>query len=274
MSPELRIFVSAIKLNKISLSFNFKTMSFLRFVRTVHFWKHLGLMAAAGFLIVWLITIFLNLFTFHGQSIEVPDFKGMTMEEIENMDGSGRFDYVVVDSVFDLARKPGSVISQLPYSGSHVKKGRSIYLTLVASEPEATKLPNLVDMTARQATALLETYGLRVGKIKYVPDIGQTVLKAICKGKEISWGTELPKGSKVDLVIGRGGKGEKVIIPDLVGKSRDEARNTITGLGLNVGSEVFKSKRDTLKVKVVKQKPSASGENEINVGETIDLWYE
>ena len=249
-------------------------MSFLRFVRTIHFWKHLGLMAIVGFIIVWLITIFLNLFTFHGQSIEVPNFKGMTMDEISAMDGSGRFDFVVVDSVYDLARKPGSVISQLPYSGSHVKKGRSVYLTLVASEPESTKLPNLVDMTARQATALLETYGLKVGKIKYVPDVGQTVLKASIKGKELSWGASLPKGSKIDLVIGRGGKGEKVIIPDLIGKSRDEARNIVTSLGLNIGAEIFKSKRDTLKVKVVKQKPSASGENEINVGETIDLWYE
>ena len=217
---------------------------------------------------------FLRLYTFHGQSIEVPDFSGKTMEEVKEMRESRHYDFTIVDSVYDNTKTPGSVVSQLPLPGSHVKKGRSVYITIIAYMPEKTKLPNLVDFTYRQAEALLQTHGLKVGKVEKVPDVGQTVIKAKYKGKVIQWGTELNKGEKIDLVIGKGKGGGKAYIPKLVGKTREKAHQLIYEAGLNIGSETFADPDDSVKVRVVKQRPQYQKEKEIKIGASIDLWYE
>ncbi|NLL27597.1 MAG: PASTA domain-containing protein [Bacteroidales bacterium] len=249
-------------------------MKKLSFIKSKYFWKNLALIILVGIILVWITMFILRLYTFHGQSIEVPDFVGKTMMEIDEMRESRHYNFVVVDSVYDNSKKPGSVSSQLPLPASHVKKGRTVYLTLIAFTPEKTKLPNLIDLTARQSSALLESHGLKVGRIEYVPDVGKTVLKAKYKGRVLQWGHVLNKGEKVDLVIGRG-KGEgKVYIPKLLGKTRDEARLIINDAGLNLGGEVFMNPKDTINVRVVKQSPRYSEEAEINLGETIDLWYE
>jgi beta-lactam-binding protein with PASTA domain len=196
------------------------------------------------------------------------------MEEIQIMRESRHYNFTIVDSVYDNSKTPGSVVSQLPLPGSHVKKGRTIYLTIIAFTPEKTKLPNLIDFTYRQAEALLETHGLKIGKVERVPDVGQTVIKAKYKGKVIPWGTELNKGEKIDLVIGKGKGGGKVYIPKLIGKSREQAHQLIHEAGLNVGAEIFFNPNDTVNVRVVKQNPKFDKEKEINIGESVDLWYE
>lgn len=249
-------------------------MKVLGFIKTIHFWKHLGLIVLAGFLFIWLTLFFLRLYTFHGQSIDVPDFSGNTLEEIKDMRESRFYDFVIVDSVYDNTKTPGSVVSQLPLPGSHVKKGRTVYLTIIAFLPEKTKLPNLVDFTARQASALLETHGLKTGRKEYVPDVGQTVIKAKYNGKVIPWGTEINKGEVIDLVIGKGKGNAKVYVPRLVGKSREKAIQMINEAGLNLGAEVFMNPKDTVNVRVVKQSPRSGEDAEINVGASIDLWYE
>jgi beta-lactam-binding protein with PASTA domain len=249
-------------------------MKIFSFIKSIHFWKHLALIILAGLIIIWITLFFLRLYTFHGQSIEVPNFSGKTMEEIQIMRESRHYNFTIVDSVYDNSKTPGSVVSQLPLPGSHVKKGRTIYLTIIAFTPEKTKLPNLIDFTYRQAEALLETHGLKIGKVERVPDVGQTVIKAKYKGKVIPWGTELNKGEKIDLVIGKGKGGGKVYIPKLIGKSREQAHQLIHEAGLNVGAEIFFNPNDTVNVRVVKQNPKFDKEKEINIGESVDLWYE
>lgn len=134
--------------------------------------------------------------------------------------------------------------------------------------------PNLQDLTVRQATTVLETYGIKVGRIEFVPDIGSTVVRWKQMGKTISPGEKLVKGSRVDLVVGSGDGRGNTYLPNLIGKSRDEARSIITGAGLNIGSEFFLNKRDTVSVRVARQSPSYSDDYEISLGSIIDLWYE
>jgi len=249
-------------------------MKVFGFIRSMHFWKHLVLIALASLIFIWITLFFLRLYTFHGQSIEVPDFAGKTLEEVRELRESRHYEFLIVDSIYDNTKTPGSIASQLPLPGSHVKKGRTVYITIIAYTAEKTKLPNLVDMTYRQAEALLETHGLKIGKVERVPDVGKTVIKAKYKGKMIAWGTELDKGEKIDLVIGKGKGESEVFIPKLVGKSREKAHQLINEAGLNVGSEIFADPDDTVNVRVVKQRPKYEEEKEINMGESIDLWYE
>jgi len=68
-------------------------------------------------------------------------------------------------------------------------------------------VPNLNERTLRQAQPTLEALGFQLGKLTYVDNIGKdVVLKMLHNGKEIHADTQLPKTSKIDLVLGNGNR--------------------------------------------------------------------
>jgi eukaryotic-like serine/threonine-protein kinase len=236
--------------------------------------KHLGLVLLALIVFFWLILKFLNIYTKHGKTYVVEDYTGLRYTEVLNNPANKIFEFIVIDSIFDNKREKGTVVSQTPLPNSNVKKYRKIYLTIVASQPEMVACPNLQDLTIRQATTVLETYGIQVGKIEFVPDIGNTVVRWKQMGKTVSPGDKLIKGSRVDLVVGSGDGRGNTYLPELIGKTRDEARSIISGAGLNVGSEFFLNTDDTVSVTVIRQNPPYANDYVISLGSVIDLWYE
>ncbi|MCX7696897.1 MAG: PASTA domain-containing protein [Bacteroidales bacterium] len=253
-------------------------MSFFSLITKKYFWKHTLLMLFITFILVLLIQIFLRFITFHGEKLEVPDFTGMNIVELQVNKEFRHFQFEVIDSVYNNDKNPGTVVSQIPSPGSFVKKGRKIYLTIISFSPEMTKMPNLIDLSLRESQAILKTYGLKIGKIEYVPDIGRTVIRAKYKGNVIAWGAPIPKGSKVDLVVGNGSRSvdseEEIIVPKLIGLSRTKALEKISSCGLSVGKEVFLNNeiKNDDQYRVVKQKPGQS--QKVDYGTEIDLWYE
>lgn len=150
-------------------------MKFWKFIKTKRFWIHLGIITGITVLVLVVVFQSLKLYTRHGTAISVPDLTGLTEQELEDFVDEHDFEFIVIDSVYNPEKVKGSVISQNPLPGAEVKKGRKIYLTIIAYTPEMVEMPNLKDLTSRQATAMLETYGLKVGNINFVPDIGKTV---------------------------------------------------------------------------------------------------
>lgn len=253
-------------------------MSFFSLITKKYFWKHTLLMLGITFVFILIIQIFLRLITFHGEKIEVPDFTGKNVRELQTSKEFRHFEFEIIDSVYNNDKSPGTVVSQIPSPGSLVKKGRKVYLTIISFTPEMTKMPNLIDLSLRESQAILKTYGLKIGKIEYVPDIGRTVIRAKYNGNVIAWGAPIPKGSKVDLVVGNGsrsvGSDEEIIVPKLIGLSRTKALEKISSSGLSVGKEVFLSgeNKNDDQYRVVKQKPYHS--QKVDYGTEIDLWYE
>ena len=137
-------------------------------------------------------------------------------------------------------------------------------------------MPNLVDASIRQAVALLESYGLKPGKNEFRPDpCVNCVLAQLFKGKKIESGTMIPKGSAIDLVLGRGQEGEKTNIPCVVGMLYNEASDRLAENGMSEGSVVCsdcKTNRDKENAKVYRQSPGCSAENLVSPGTVIDLY--
>ena len=57
-------------------------MSLKDFILSKLFLKHLGYAVAIGIGILMITLLWLNIYTRHGQARPVPDFKGMTIEEV------------------------------------------------------------------------------------------------------------------------------------------------------------------------------------------------
>lgn len=239
-----------------------------------YFLKQVALIILAILAFLVLILFFLRLYTRHGKEYELGDFRGLTLEEVLRDPLNDKFEFIIIDSVFDNTKPKRTIISQSPSPRTKVKANRKIYLTIVASQPEMVACPNLQDLTVRQAAAILETYGLKVGRIEYVPDIGNTVLLWKQFGKTLSPGQKIVKGTAVDLVVGSGRGSAISFVPDLVGKTRAEAQSMISAAGLNIGNEYFLRLYDTINVRVVKQHPPYSPNAQVTIGSKIDLWYE
>ena len=118
----------------------------------------------------------------------------------------------MIDSIYDSEKVPGTVLDQDPAPNSNVKENRMIYLTINATQPPDVKMPDLVDVSFRQAEAMLQSFGLITGEITYKADLAKNaVLEQRYRNKIIKPGTMLPKGSEIDLVLGDGlGEDENV----------------------------------------------------------------
>jgi len=249
-------------------------MRFFRFLITRVFLKHLIISLVVTLVISFALLKFLDYYTLHGKSITVPDFTGLHMVELESYALDREFRFLIIDSVFDDNHEKGTIIAQDPLPNSKVKPNRKIYLTLVATQPERVSMPDLVDLTLRQATGLIETYGLEIDSLTYVPDIAQNaVLEQKYNDENIEPGTLLKKGSKINLILGQGIGYEKIPVPFLLGKKQSEAIHALHEVSLNVGVEIFEDGDDTSHARVYRQKPAFSKRTFLNLGQSVDLWY-
>jgi len=235
---------------------------------------HISLVVA---LIVALFLAFFFLYlpftTNHGQSITVPNLKGMSIEQIEDYLDKRNLRYEVSDCTFVAGAKPLSVIRQHPKPGMTVKEGRKIYVYITSLNAPNIKMPQLIDRTKRSAIAELERLGLQLGKINYVPDPAQdAVMEQLYNGKPILPGTLIPQGTKIDLALGDGIGNTEFDVPNVVGSTLEEALFVLKGSNLAKPLIQYVDDPSQPPGTVVKQNPEAGAGNKIRVGDIIDLW--
>lgn len=177
---------------------------FFAFLRSKVFFKHLALALVSLGVVIWLLFKLLSVFTHHGETAVVPDFKGKQISELDNFITDKNVRYIIIDSIYDPAEESGIVIKQNPEPKSLVKHNRLIYLYVTSTQAPQMEMPKLVDRSTRQAIFMIESYGLKVGKITEIAgDCKGCVLKQFYEGKEIKPGDPIRKGSKIDLSVGK-----------------------------------------------------------------------
>lgn len=200
-------------------------MDFFRFIFSKRFLKHLGLVIGIGLVLLWFTSLWLGWYTGHKNYIQVPDLKGKLIGEVMNDEQYSDFQFVLIDSVYESGVPPGTVVSQEPLMNSNVKHNRKIYLTVVSSVPDMVTMPDLKYLTLRQATSMLESYGLKLGTLSYTRSFDQDAVQAqYFEGKQVKAGTRLYKGSIIDLVVGLGTRG----IPASQEEESDEEESSDT----------------------------------------------
>ena len=177
---------------------------------------------------------------------------------------------------FDNLKKRGVVVNQDPLPETFVKRNRNIYLTINSLKVRKVNLPDVFDLTLRQAVSTLQNNGLKVGKLEYQADIATNkVLSFKVNGIKIDVGQELYYGTTIDLVVGQGISSEKVTIPNLIGLSRVEANIILKSTSLNIGMEYFYNDISDSNMAIIYSQYPEYGENkEISIGSLIDLYFE
>ena len=247
-------------------------MGKLSFLKQKKFYIHLLIIIALIFIILWLTIKMLGVYTRHGKVVPMPDFSGLTTEQVEQEYGKD-YHFILIDSIYSKTEQPGSIVQQDPLPGSKVKRGRNVYYIIVAKTPEKTTMPNLNNLSLRQAIVLLESSGLTVKELIYQEHFARN---AICEqrynGQVIKPGTELYKGSAITLYVGYGPDRRNAKLPSLYGTPVEAVQRTLNMAGLNLGKEVYEDRDSIQYMRVSRMEPPYSA-GSVKPGTFVNVWY-
>lgn len=235
-----------------------------------------NVLIAAAIVVVGLIVliIFLRHYTQHGKEVVVPELTGLYTEEAVIVLAHEQLTLQIIDSTFSRQVPLGTILEQTPPANTHAKPGRIIYAVINASTRKQVMLPELHDVSFRQAENTLRQLGLVIGEVRYEPSQYRDLVLAIMRGEEsLECGVKIEEGSTIDLVIGQGQGTEMVIVPDLRGMSLKEARSLLLHERLCLGSHTYDidpTEETESQYIIYSQKP-LSGSNALE-GSGIEVW--
>ncbi|UJH68092.1 PASTA domain-containing protein [Allomuricauda sp. SCSIO 65647] len=179
---------------------------FFEFLRSRIFLIQIGLALAVLVALCFLVLSWLKSTTHHGEFVEVPDFSKMSVMEMRKVAEGAGLRYEVLDSTnYDPDYPRFSILEQDPPAGNKVKVNRKIYFTVNPSGYKKVTIPNVIQVTQRNAKSMLRAVGLDVQRVTYIDELGKDMVYNMKhKGKYVKPGDKLPKTSKIELICGNG----------------------------------------------------------------------
>ena len=223
-------------------------------------------------IILVILIVWLRGYTQHGVEVEVADVRGIVSEEAEPILAEQGLVLVVIDSTYSDKVPFGTIVEQDPKPNSHAKHGRAVYVTINATTKRQVVMPNLQDISYRQAETTLRGLGLRVDSVyEYEPSMYRDlVLDVKCNGVSVQPGEKLAVGTKVRLVVGFGRGTEQVEVPNTIGLTLQDARSLLLSHRLTVGAVSYdEPEEEGVPQYVYRQIPSAG--DKLLEGETVAL---
>ncbi len=125
----------------------------------------------------------------------------------------------------------GIVIKSSVEPGTVIEEGTNVVLTVSAGS-EGVEVPDVVGMTEAEGVANLSNKGFVVNKTEgydaYIKE-GSIITQ------EPAAGSKAPSGTTVTIRISRGEENTKIPVPDLMGRSEEDAMAVLVEAGLNLG---------------------------------------
>lgn len=257
---------------------------FLAFLTSGVFLKNclgmVGLVAVILLLTVW----WMQCYTRHGESRQVKDFSGMTVQQaISQADDEGLRAVVIDSSRFDPNIDPGVVIDQDPKALSRVKTNRTIYLTINRRNPPEVTLPTDlwgkdigdVERRLRALQISAEVVGRSYdGPPNTVIDIvyqTDTLTDALRNDQTV----KIPKYATLKFIIGESEAAFVTLEESLVCKTYNEAKFLIGANALTIGSVIVQEELpDSTTSYVWRTDPVLGSGTQLRRGEQVTLFLQ
>ncbi len=145
------------------------------------------------------------------------------------------------------------------------------------STPKRSPCPTSWISPSGRPAAKIESFGLKLGHISYEPNIAVNLVLAQRRhGSTLNPGDSIPKGTAIDLVLGKGLSDEQSSVPNLVGLSLDQAKiaasDRFLSLGATVNDQSVLTRDDELHAIIFRQKPEYGSGVTLPQGSAIDVW--
>jgi serine/threonine-protein kinase len=196
------------------------------------------------------------------KSAAVPPVQGLKLDQaLSQLSAVGFTNVDHSQTKADDSVPAGSVLTQDPPSGQTVAVTKQITLVL-SSGPNAVSVPDVTGKSQNDATAALQQAGLQIGSITEKDNKNYKQGQVISTNPDA--GSSAAKGTKVNLVVASG----NVQLPDLKGKTLQEATNALTKLGLTTNPTFVDAQPGQQVGIVVAQNP---GKGSVQVGSTVNI---
>ncbi|MEO5591764.1 MAG: PASTA domain-containing protein [Chitinophagaceae bacterium] len=248
-----------------------------QFITKRPLWANILFAIALVSVLLFIFLLSLNWITHHGKILKIPTVTGKSLTDAKKQLETQGFDIIIQDSVYVDTLPPLNVVKQFPEADAEVKINRTVYLTINRAAPPLIQMPQLVGQSFRSAQILLKQTGLKLGDTSFVVDFAKnSIKKQLYKGQEITFGTKIPMGAKIDLVISNGIADVDMSVPDLIGMTYNDAKIYMEGNNLEFGPVVpDPGVKDTLNAFIYWQSPPRLTEdhrvNRIHPGQLIDV---
>lgn len=220
--------------------------------------------AGMAILLVLMNEVIMPAYTNYDEGITVPDVTKLSLEEAESLLTSYGLRFEVSERRSNQAFPPDYVIDQIPTSSEIVKPNRKIYLTVNTINNPTVEVPEVENLSYRNAEIQLQNYGLQVGTVSYE----SSRFKNVVLRQSIPAGEIVEKGTVVDLSVSDG-LGEKMVeVPEIIGLSLAEAQQKINDAGLRIGEFQFEPTKEYPPNIILDFSPKAE---ELTEGETLKL---
>jgi len=177
------------------------------YISSIIFLKSMFKLAIVVLVIILLTSLYLRIYTRHGKEYLTPELRGYTFSQVYKMVKNKGFNLKVIDSIentIDNSLLPGTIVDQSPPANFNIKKGRTIFITIISYNVKKVALPELPGyVSITQAENELRPLGIKIGKIIFLPSSKDDglVYAMLYKGDTVQPGFRIPKGSTIDLVV-------------------------------------------------------------------------
>ena len=180
---------------------------FFSFKHNALLWGNLIAMGVVAVVLVFAVLKGLDLYTHHGEAVKVPDVKGLSVDEAEQLMQRAGLVAVVSDSNYVKTMPAGCVLDLVPVAGQSVKLGRTVYLTINTFSIPLKEVPDVADNSSlRQAEASLRAEEFKLDSVELVSGELDWVYGVKYQGRLLRPGEKVPVGATLQLMVGCGGE--------------------------------------------------------------------
>ncbi len=194
------------------------------YLLSVYFWRTVLGLVIFIVIVLFGVSFYLKIYTRHGQTILTPELRGLTVEQARKIVAQKHLRLKVIDSIYQGVGAPGTIVDQTPPTNFHVKKGRTIFVTIKAVSPRMVTLPDLTEISFVQAQYDLQRLGLKLGHVIYKPtaNFDNLVLAMLYNGDTLRPGAKLPQGTAIDLVVAKRNSEQAISVDSLSADSTQD----------------------------------------------------
>lgn len=200
-----------------------------------------------------------NVETTDNKKVETPNFEGKTLEEAKALAKKKGLTLEVVKEATSTKYEKGIVSKQMTGKGTSVKKGTKIQVWVSTGlEGEEITIPDVSGMSEEEAKETLIAKGFKKANISVEQKQSDSVDTGLVISTTPEADAKAAEDTKITIYVSTGAG--KVTVPNLFGKSQEEAESALSEAGLNGSASEEYS--DTEAGKVISQ--------EIDSGEKVD----
>ncbi len=213
-----------------------------------------GIVSGFAFFVCVLVGMFVFPDAVAEKKYEVPNLINKMYDEVAASNEYSMFN-IVKKGEKPSEKKKGTILSQSVAEFSMVVKGTKIEV-YISSGTQMVCLPDIIGMPISKAKIIMENNQI---PFKTIERFSDSVAKDRVIATSISPGDEVDLSKDIVIIyVSKGSETDHVSVPDLSGKTVEEARKLLADAGLDFNSKIEEVYHDTIeKGKIVRQTPGA-----------------